>query len=222
MAGAGRRGSSPGSPRRGAWRCCCTPARSRTPSTTARFAVTKQREQPARTRDDHARLGQTLARILVDAIERGEEPVARAISEVGDTRLRAAAQDPGRLTRRVEEQRRDALAARHSRLAQFAPRVLATLDPRSRSNAGRAPDGPAVGTTPTHARSDLKRARADVAERYLISTARRRRLSSRHPRMCGRAGEAFHFVGTGTPPALGRARQKHAGGRGPKVGPEMP
>ena len=42
----------------------------------ARFAVAKQREQTARARDDHAQLGQTLARILVDAIEPGEDPVA--------------------------------------------------------------------------------------------------------------------------------------------------
>jgi len=94
----------------------------------ARAAVAKQREQTARARDDHAQLGQTLARILVDAIEHGEDPVSRAILEVGETRLRAAAQDPGRLTRRVEDQRRDALAARHSHLAQFAPGVLAGLD----------------------------------------------------------------------------------------------
>jgi hypothetical protein len=40
----------------------------------ARFAVAKQREQTARARDDHALLGQTLARILVDAIEHGEDP----------------------------------------------------------------------------------------------------------------------------------------------------
>ncbi|MDQ3677621.1 MAG: Tn3 family transposase [Actinomycetota bacterium] len=94
----------------------------------ARFAVAKHREQTAKARDDHAWLGQTLARILVDALESGEEPVARAVREVGEARLRAAAQDPGRLTRRVEEQRRDALAARHAHLAQFAPRVLAGLD----------------------------------------------------------------------------------------------
>lgn len=94
----------------------------------ARFAVAKQREQTAKARDDHAWLGQALARILVDALESGEEPVARAVREVGEARLRAAAQDPSRLTRRVEEQRRDALAARHSHLAQFAPRVLAALD----------------------------------------------------------------------------------------------
>ncbi len=94
----------------------------------ARFAVAKQREQTARARDDHAQLGQTLARILVDAIENGEDPVSRALQEIGETRLRAAAQDPGRLTRRVEDQRRDALAARHAHLAQFAPRVLAALD----------------------------------------------------------------------------------------------
>ncbi|MCA1680536.1 MAG: hypothetical protein LC777_17095, partial [Actinobacteria bacterium] len=54
--------------------------------------------------------------------------MSRALLEVGETRLRAAAQDPGRLTRRVEEQRRDALWARHAHLAQFAPRVLAALD----------------------------------------------------------------------------------------------
>jgi hypothetical protein len=41
--------------------------------------------------------------------------------------LRAAARDPGRLTRRVEDQRRDALWARYAHLAQFA-RVLASLD----------------------------------------------------------------------------------------------
>ena len=94
----------------------------------ARFAVAKQRERTARARDDHAQLGQTLARILVEAIETGEDPVSRALHEIGETRLRAAAQDPGRLTRRVEEQRRDALWARHAHLAQFAPRVLAALD----------------------------------------------------------------------------------------------
>jgi len=94
----------------------------------ARFAVAKQREQTARARDDHALLGQTLARILVDALENGEDPVSRVLAEVGETRLRAAAQDPGSLTRRVEDQRRDALWARHAHLAQFAPRVLAGLD----------------------------------------------------------------------------------------------
>lgn len=99
----------------------------------ARFAVAKEREQTARARDDHALLGQTLARILVDAIEHGEDPVSRALAEVGDTRLRAAAQDPGCLTRRVEDQRRDALAARHAYLAQFAPRVLAGLDLKAAS-----------------------------------------------------------------------------------------
>jgi hypothetical protein len=54
--------------------------------------------------------------------------VSRALHEIGETRLRAAAHDPGCLTRRVEEQRRDALWARHAHLAQFAPRVLAALD----------------------------------------------------------------------------------------------
>ena len=69
-----------------------------------------------------------LAKILVDAIENGEDPVSRAIREIGEPRLRAAAEDPARLTRRVEEQRRDSLGARHTHLAQFAPRVLAGLD----------------------------------------------------------------------------------------------
>jgi len=94
----------------------------------ARFAVAKQREQTARSRDDHAWLGTALAKILIDAIENGDDPVSRAIREIGEPRLRAAAEDPGRLTRRVEEQRRDALGARHGHLAQFAPRVLAGLD----------------------------------------------------------------------------------------------
>lgn len=94
----------------------------------ARFAVSKQREQTAKARDDYALLGQTLARILIDAIEHGKDPIARALRELGEPRLRVAAQDPGRLTRPVDEQRLDALAARHSHLAQFAPRVLASLD----------------------------------------------------------------------------------------------
>lgn len=94
----------------------------------ARAAVTKQRKQTAKARDDHAWLGKTLARILVQAIEHGEDPVARAVGEVGEPRLRAAAQDEDRLTRRLEEQRRDALWGRHSHLAQFSPQVLVGLD----------------------------------------------------------------------------------------------
>ncbi len=94
----------------------------------ARAAVKGEREQTAKARDDHAWLGKTLARILVDALEHGANPLERAVREIGETRLRAAAEDPGRLTRRVEEQHRDALWTRHAHLAQFAPHVLAALD----------------------------------------------------------------------------------------------
>jgi TnpA family transposase len=94
----------------------------------ARAAVKNERDQTANARDDHAWLGKTLAKILVDALEHGENPLERAVREIGETRLRAAAEDPGRLTRRVEEQHRDALWARHSHLAQFAPHVLKALD----------------------------------------------------------------------------------------------
>jgi len=46
----------------------------------ARFAVAKQREQTARSRDDHAWLGTALAKILVGAIENGEPSLASAAS----------------------------------------------------------------------------------------------------------------------------------------------
>ena len=62
----------------------------------ARFAVAKQREQSARARDDHAQLGQTLARILVQAIETGEDPVSARY-----TRSAKRASAPPRRTRVV-------------------------------------------------------------------------------------------------------------------------
>lgn len=61
----------------------------------ARAAVKSEREQTAKARDDHAWLGKTLARILVDALEHGENPIERAVREIGETRLRAAAEEPG-------------------------------------------------------------------------------------------------------------------------------
>jgi len=99
----------------------------------ARFAVTKQREQTARARDGHAQLGQTLARILLDAIEHGEDPVSRALHEIGETRLRAAAQRP----RPPHEARRGAAPRRAVGTPRISRAVRATR-PRRPGPQGRA------------------------------------------------------------------------------------
>lgn len=97
----------------------------------ARQAVKDQREKTARARDERSNLAGTLARILLDAARGGEDPLARALREVGEQRLRAAVEDPGALAKPIDEQRRDALGSRHSHLAQFAPALLAALDLRA-------------------------------------------------------------------------------------------
>lgn len=97
----------------------------------ARQHVKDQREKTARARDERSLLAGTLARILLDAADGGEDPLARALREVGAQRLRAAVEDPGALARPIEEQRRDALGNRHAHLAQFAPAILAALDLRA-------------------------------------------------------------------------------------------
>ncbi|MGO9974754.1 MAG: hypothetical protein ACLP01_18510 [Solirubrobacteraceae bacterium] len=50
----------------------------------ARTAVRDQREQTARARDERTRLAGTLSRILLDALDGGEDPLARALREVGE------------------------------------------------------------------------------------------------------------------------------------------
>jgi Domain of unknown function (DUF4158) len=97
----------------------------------ARQTVKDQREKTARDRDERSHLAGTLARILLDAADGGEDPLARALREVGEQRLRAAVEDPGALARPIDEQRRDALGNRHAHLAQFAPALLAALDLRA-------------------------------------------------------------------------------------------
>lgn len=67
----------------------------------------------------------------MDAADGGEDPLTRALREVGEPRLRAAVDDPGALAKPIEEQRRDALGGRHAYLAQFAPALLAALDLRA-------------------------------------------------------------------------------------------
>ncbi len=95
---------------------------------TAGNAVKKQREETARARDQRSNLAGTLARILLDAIDHGEDPVSRTLQEVGEQRLREAVADPGALAVPIEQERRDALHRRHAHLAQFAPAVIAALD----------------------------------------------------------------------------------------------
>ena len=95
---------------------------------TAGNAVKKQREETARARDQRSSLAGTLARILLDAIDHGEDPVSRTLREVGEQRLREAVADPGALAVPIEQERRDALHRRHQHLAQFAPAVIAALD----------------------------------------------------------------------------------------------
>ncbi|MGO9899497.1 MAG: DUF4158 domain-containing protein [Solirubrobacteraceae bacterium] len=58
----------------------------------------------------------------------GQDPLARALREVGEPALRACVEDPDRLAKPLDEQRRDAQHARHAQLAQFAPLVLGALD----------------------------------------------------------------------------------------------
>ena len=88
----------------------------------------EQREETARARDQRSSLAGTLARILLDAIDHGEDPVSRTLREVGEQRLREAVADPGALAVPIEQERRDALHRRHQHLAQFAPAVIAALD----------------------------------------------------------------------------------------------
>ena len=105
----------------------------------ARQHVKDQREKTARARDERSLLAGTLARILLDAADGGEDPLARALREVGAQRLRAAVEDPGALARPIEEQRRDALGNRHAHLAQFA------RDPRGLGSTGRSRVSAAAG-----------------------------------------------------------------------------
>ena len=150
LAGDGRggpRGSSPGLSRRGAWRCCCVlradarRARRRADRPVCRGGAERRASRPLRRRQA-ARADRTGARR-----SRAARPYARAdprrcdrarrgprLPRPGRDRRDQPARrraDPGCLTRRVEDQRRDALAARHAHLAQFAPRVLAGLDLRA-------------------------------------------------------------------------------------------
>jgi hypothetical protein len=94
----------------------------------ARIAVREQRDTTARARDERSELAGKLSRILLDAVDGGEDPVARALREVGEPALRACVEDPDALSEPIDEQRRDAQHARHSQLAQFAPLVLGALD----------------------------------------------------------------------------------------------
>jgi len=94
----------------------------------ARIAVREQRDTTARARDQRSELAGTLSRILLDALGGGEDPLARALREVGEQRLRACVEDPDALSKPIDEQRREAQHARHSQLAQFAPLVLGALD----------------------------------------------------------------------------------------------
>jgi hypothetical protein len=94
----------------------------------ARVAVKDERDETARERDQRSQLAGTLSRILLDALAGGEDPLKRALREVGLERLRECVADPGALARAIDEQRRDAQHDRHSYLAQFAPAVLAALD----------------------------------------------------------------------------------------------
>ena len=94
----------------------------------ARIAVREQRDTTARARDERNALAGTLSRILLDALDGGEDPLARALREVGESALRACVEDPDALSKPIDEQRRDAQHARHSQLAQFAPLLLGALD----------------------------------------------------------------------------------------------
>ena len=94
-------------------------------------AVKNQRETTARQRDERSQLAGVLSQILLDAIDHGEDPVARARTEVGEERLRACVQDAGALAKPIEQERRDAKHRRHAHLARFAPAVLAALDLRA-------------------------------------------------------------------------------------------
>jgi TnpA family transposase len=94
----------------------------------ARIAVREHRDTTAQARDERSGLAGTLSRILLDALDGGEDPLARALREVGEPALRACVEDPDALSKPIDEQRRDAQHARHSQLAQFAPLVLGALD----------------------------------------------------------------------------------------------
>ena len=86
----------------------------------ARIAVREQRDTTSRARDERSQLAGTLSRILLDALGGGEDPLARALREVGEQRLHACVEDPDALSKPIDEQRREAQHARHSQLAQFA------------------------------------------------------------------------------------------------------
>jgi TnpA family transposase len=94
----------------------------------ARIAVSEQRDTTSRARDQRSELAGTLSRILLDALGGGEDPLARALREVGEPVLRDCVEDPDALSKPIDEQRREAQHARHSQLAQFAPLVLGALD----------------------------------------------------------------------------------------------
>ena len=65
---------------------------------TATQAVKDQREATARQRDERSQLAGVLSQILLDAIDHGEDPVARARAEIGEQRLRACVEDPEALS----------------------------------------------------------------------------------------------------------------------------
>ena len=98
---------------------------------TATQAVKDQREATARERDERSQLAGLLSQILLDAIDNGDDPVARARAEIGEQRLRACVEDREALASPIDVQRRDAKHRRHAHLARFAPAVLAGLDPRA-------------------------------------------------------------------------------------------
>jgi TnpA family transposase len=98
---------------------------------TASQAVKDQREATARQRDERSQLAGLLSQILLDAIDNGEDPVARARAEIGEQRLRACVEDPEALASPIDAQRRDAKHRRHAHLARFAPAVLTALDLRA-------------------------------------------------------------------------------------------
>lgn len=98
---------------------------------TATQAVKDQREATARERDERSQLAGALSQILLDAIDLGEDPVARARAEIGELRLRACVEDPEALSIPIDAQRRDAKHRRHAHLARFAPAALAALNLRA-------------------------------------------------------------------------------------------
>jgi hypothetical protein len=98
---------------------------------TADQAVSHERERTAGQRDQRSELAGRLSRILLDALDGGEDPLSRVLREVGVARLRDCVEDPAKLALPIDAQRREAKHRRHGHLAQFAPTVLAALDLRA-------------------------------------------------------------------------------------------